>query len=287
MPERPPARRDGSMSLLVDVMTHTLDESYAEAAERRSRTTAAPGPTLLQGLRRTAVVLLLVVLGLLSGTAAAQVRARSAELDDVRSSLAAEVQRRTRESDALVGELERLRAQVQQLQAEALGSDGDGRDAAAGLEALALAAGTVPVTGPGLVVELDDAPPAEPEAVPDPQARGGAAGQGRVLDRDLQDAVNGLWAAGAEAVSVNELRLSALTAIRSAGEAVLVDFRPLSPPYVVRAVGDPEGLERRFEDNGTGPRLADYSKLYGIEVQVRRAERLRLPAATAPGLEGP
>jgi uncharacterized protein YlxW (UPF0749 family) len=70
--------------------------------------------------------------------------------------------------------------------------------------------------------------------------------EGRVRDADLQDVVNGLWAAGAEAVAVDGQRLTALSAIRSAGESVLVDLRPLSPPYTVEAVGDPAALEVGF-----------------------------------------
>ena len=58
--------------------------------------------------------------------------------------------------------------------------------------------------------------------------------------------VNGLWAAGAEAVAVNGQRLTALSAIRSAGDAILVDYRPLTRPYVVVAIGDPRTLQSRF-----------------------------------------
>ena len=268
------------MSLLVDVMTHTLDSGYAEAARRREQQCGQPRGG------RLSVLVLLVLLGALSGTAAAQVRARSGELDVVRAGLVREVERRTGGSDALAAEVARLRAQVQQLQTGVLTGDAQGRQAARDLAALRLAAGAVAVTGPGLVVRMDDAPrPSAPDPVPVDEARGGTPAEGRVLDRDLQDAVNGLWAAGAEAVSVNDLRLSALTAIRSAGEAVLVDFRPVSPPYVLRAIGDPAALERRFDDNGTLPRLAGYAELYGIEVEVRRADLLRLPAAGVPDLE--
>lgn len=114
--------------------------------------------------------------------------------------------------------------------------------------------------------------------------RPGTAPEGRVQDRDLQDVVNGLWAAGAEAVSVNGQRLSALTAIRSAGDAILVDLRPLTPPYVVAAVGDPEGLELGFVDGPSGRRLQTFTSLYGITFEVRREQELSLPGAAAPDL---
>ncbi len=270
---------DGSMSLLVDMMSNTLDSSYLEASRRRTgeRTADVAGPA---PVRRRTVVPLLVVLGVLTGTAAAQVRSRAREVDGDRAALVSEVQRRTAQSDALETDLERLRGELAAEQDRALGASTQGQQAAERLSALGLSAGTVPVTGPGLVVRLDDAEAAATEA----SERGGQAGTGRVLDRDLQDAVNGLWAAGAEAVSVNDLRLTALTAIRSAGEAVLVDFRPLSPPYVLRAVGDAGALQRRFTSGPAGRRLATYPGLYGIGLSVERSGRLSLPAAGAPDL---
>lgn len=105
-----------------------------------------------------------------------------------------------------------------------------------------------------------------------------------MLDRDLQEAVNGLWAAGAEAVAVNGLRLSTLTAIRSAGEAVLVDFRPISPPYVVEAIGAPDELRRRFQGGAAGQTLSELTVRYGIRVSVDDADTLRLQAAGVPDL---
>lgn len=67
----------------------------------------------------------------------------------------------------------------------------------------------------------------------DDAANGLRDGRDRVLDMDLQILTDGLWQAGAEAISVNGHRLSALTAIRGAGEAITVDNRSLT-----RAVPD-------------------------------------------------
>jgi len=105
-----------------------------------------------------------------------------------------------------------------------------------------------------------------------------------VLDRDLQQLVNGLWAAGAEAVSVNDLRVSARTAIRSAGEAVLVDLRPLSPPYVVRAVGAPATLQTSFVDGAPGRRLATYASVYGLRLSVEASDALTLAGSALTDL---
>ena len=276
----PPRRVDGSMSLLVDTMRDTLDPAYAERAARRAG--APPPGTGRQALRLGTTALVLMALGLVTGTAVAQVRERSAAGSGLRAELADEVRDRTDATDALAVQAQRLRDQVAAEQEALLGADAAGRAAAARLAALGLASGTVPVRGPGVVVRLDDAPAGEQDGE-DP-LRGGTAVDGRVQDRDLQDLVNALWAAGAEAVSIDDQRLTTLTAIRSAGDAVLVDFRPLSPPYEVRAVGDPGDLELELLDGPTGRRLATYTSLYGIVFEVQRDDDLELPGAATPDL---
>lgn len=287
-PPGAPARRvDGSMSLLVDMMANTLDEAYAERAARTAG--GGPGgpseqaPTRSGGLGRRAVAgLVVLALGVVTGTAVAQVRARQEATTGLRADLAGEVRDRTAETDQLAREAERLREDLDAAQAELLGADAAGRAAAEQLRLLGLASGTLPVTGPGVRVVLDDAPP--PEDAPDATLRGGTPLDGRVQDRDLQDLANGLWAAGAEAVDVNGQRLTALTAIRSAGDAVLVDFRPLSPPYVVRAVGDAAALELELLDGPTGRRLTTYASLYGLRFSLERSDELSLPGAGTPQL---
>ena len=98
--------------------------------------------------------------------------------------------------------------------------------------------------GPGAVVTLTDAPVTEGEEGADVE---------RVLDSDIQRAVNGLWSVGAEAIAVNGQRLTAQSAIRSAAGAILVNYRPLKPPYRVEAIGPPD-LAERFQGDRRMPR---------------------------------
>src|SRR6478609_1448482 len=171
-----------------------------------------------------------------------------------RAALQQEIQRRSAGLDADQVSLDQLRAQVAQLQRQALSARG-GDGLAQRAQLLGLLSAEVPVTGSGLKITMNDAASASTGAGgADPRATAGK-GEDRVLDRDLQIVVNGLWAAGAEAIAVNGQRLTALSAIRSAGEAILVDFRPLSPPYVLRAVGDSATLQRRFTAGAAGRRL--------------------------------
>jgi uncharacterized protein YlxW (UPF0749 family) len=116
-------------------------------------------------------------------------------------------------------------------------------------------------------VQLDDGP---------------GGGDNRVVDRDLQAVVNALWAAGAEAVAVNHQRLTTQSAIRQAGEAVLVNFQPVLAPYTILAIGDPVALETSFATSRAAARMRGLSQLYGIDFHYQRSEQVAVPSA--PGL---
>ena len=259
------------------MMTNTLDEAYAERAARtRAPRGAGQGPAP-RG-RRAVTALALVAVGAVSTAAVTQVRDRQQDEGGLRGQLAAEALERTAQSAALDRRAQALRAELPRLRDAALSVDAAGTALAQRLTSLGLASATTPVVGPGLVVTLDDAPPAQ-----DLQASP-VGDDGRVRDTDLQDTVNVLWAAGAEAISINGQRLTALTAKRSAGAAVLVDLLPLSPPYVVRAVGPAADLELGLLDGEVGSRLMTYEQLYGLRLDVRREQELRLAGAADPDL---
>ncbi|WP_433479650.1 DUF881 domain-containing protein [Spirillospora sp. CA-142024] len=132
-----------------------------------------------------------------------------------------------------------------------------------------------------MVVTLADAPRETP---PGHSAPARAADRGRVYDQDLQVLVNGLWAAGAQAVGINGRRLTPTTAIRTAGEAILVDYRPLGSPYEVTALGDPGRLRDAFTGSAADRRLAALKERLGIGYGIRGEDEVRLPAAGTPRL---
>lgn len=267
-------RPDASMSLLTQVMTDTVDEGYAEAARRRANEDAAGEPPQ-RGWTGPGLFVGLLLIGLVLAGAVVEVRERATATNEARSALLDEVQRRVSAVDAAAADLAVLRADIGRMRDEALAAGGaPGAATGEQLERLELASGSVPVEGPGLTVTIDDAEPVD----------GPPRAEDRVLDRDLQSLVNGLWAAGAEAVSVNDQRLTSLSAIRSADIAILVDYRPLLPPYVVRAVGDARAMEPAFADSTAGRELRLLVDNYGFRFDVARTERLRLPGAAALSL---
>lgn len=120
---------------------------------------------------------------------------------------------------------------------------------------------------------LSDAPEQDTEAT--------GCEYGRILDLDVQRLVNGLWAAGAEAVSVGGQRLTSLTAIRSANDAILVGYRPIAAPYEVLAIGDPRTLEARLAAGEAGDWFSSLVDLCGIGYTVETVDNVSLPGAPA------
>lgn len=132
--------------------------------------------------------------------------------------------------------------------------------------------GTVAVTGPGLQITVDD-------------ADGTTDGtRDQVLDVDLRTMVNGLWQSGAEAVAINGHRLSALTAIRGAGDAITVDYRSLTRPYRVEAIGDPLTMQARFVESAGGIWWNDLAQNRGMKYQTSSVEDITLAADPGIGL---
>jgi uncharacterized protein YlxW (UPF0749 family) len=129
-----------------------------------------------------------------------------------------------------------------------------------------------------LRVTLDDAPTAEDAVGGDPRADTDFD-MGVLFDSDLQIVVNGLWAAGAESIAVNGQRLTAVSAIRSAGRAILVDFRALRRPYVISAIGDPAKMQAGFASGAAGAYVQSMRDNAHIRADIATSDKLVLPGA--------
>lgn len=260
------------MSLLTNVMDHSLDEGYAEAAARKRAEGSGGMPRTLRAKLGLAAGLVLAALVVTVGGAQARVAAPAVAKE--REELIDRIDRETETADKLEGDVDELRDDVSARQREALRDSGGGQTVLAGM-----LAGAVEVHGPGVKLVVDDAEEASTGGDGDPRETSGFSDTGRVRDRDLQRVVNGLWASGAEAVSVNGQRLTALSAIRAAGDAILVDNRPLVPPYTLLAVGDGKNLSAGFQDSADGLYLHALQENFGIRTALSVESDVRLPAA--------
>ncbi|GHA15797.1 membrane protein [Streptomyces echinoruber] len=266
------SRPDASMSLLTNVMDHSLDDGYAEAAARKEAAGTAGMPKTVKAKLSLAAGLVLAALVVTVGAAQARVAAPTVAKE--RQELLDRIDRETAQADRLEQSVDELRDEVGARQREALKSGGSGR-----AELVGLLAGATEVRGPGVRLVVNDAKEATGGGDGDPRETSGFSDTGRVRDRDMQRVVNGLWASGAEAVAINGQRLTSLSAIRAAGDAILVDNKPLVPPYTVLAVGDGKRLSTRFQDSADGLYLHALQDNYGIRTSISVESDLRLPAA--------
>ncbi|MGW1728787.1 DUF881 domain-containing protein [Streptomyces sp. NPDC002306] len=281
MPQQPPVRStftrpsrpDASMSLLTNVMDHSLDDGYAEAAARKTAAGAGGLPRTLSAKLGLAAGLVLAALVVTVG--AAQARVAAPVVAKERQELIDRIDREAEAADKLEGSVDRLRDDVGARQREALSQSGGGDQS----ELLGILSGAAEVHGPGVKLVVNDAKEATTGGDGDPRETSGFTDTGRVRDRDMQRVVNGLWESGAEAVSINGQRLTALSAIRAAGDAILVDNKPLVPPYTVLAVGDGKRLSTRFQNSADGLYLNALQENFGIRTSISTEGDVRLPAA--------
>ncbi|HLW48938.1 MAG TPA: DUF881 domain-containing protein [bacterium] len=123
--------------------------------------------------------------------------------------------------------------------------------------------GRRPAQGPGLVVTLA----APSQRVVTPQAQ------------DVAAVVNELWAAGAEAVAVNGVRVLAVEGFAGDPAGVRLRHRLLHDPFRIVAIGDAATLEGALLVRGG---IVDGLEGVGLNVTVARSAYLRTSASDAP-----
>jgi len=251
---------DASMDLLNQISRQPVDPDYALAAARGTDSSGG----------RWTLGLLAIIIGALFAVAALQTTRAAPALQSERSELISRVQTAEREQDQLRGRVTTLTQEIATLRAAALGDDDAARVVESRIDALDPVVGNVAVDGPGVLIVVDDSPSAAADA------------RDRVLDIDLQVLANGLWEADAEAVAINGHRLSGLTAIRSAGDAITVDYRSLTRPYRVEAIGNPRTLQARFVESSAGAWWNDLAQNRRMRYEISDVKQLDL--AADPGI---
>ena len=181
------------------------------------------------------------------------------------SDLATLVRTRQTQVSTLDNEVSELDAQVQSFSSTPQSGSPD--------EDAFTARSTRPVSGPGVQITLSDAPPGQIPA--------GATPNDLVIhQQDIEDTMNALWAGGAEAMTVQGVRITNRTVIRCIGNVILVDGTSYSPPYVIQAIGDPDTLRATVTAN---PRMVNYQAYvtkYGLGWDMQTKDSLSFAPAT-------
>jgi uncharacterized protein YlxW (UPF0749 family) len=258
--------------LLIDLTTNPLDPGYAEAAARRG---GARAPW--RWPQQAAVAVGCALVGFALVVAYVHTHRGAPQAAKVHDQLVSRVREQQRSVSSLAATAARLNDQIAEIREQALGAVDAGFG---GVDRALALAGDTAVSGPGVEVVLTEPARATPTA--SGRAGTGALAQGNILtDRDVRSVVNELWHDGAEAISVNNLRLTPDSAIRFAGEAVLVDFQPITSPYTIRAIGAPDDLVTAFAQSEVASRYHTLVSADGVGFSFAEKKKLSLPAGTS------
>jgi uncharacterized protein YlxW (UPF0749 family) len=261
-------------NFLLELFNNPLDPGYGDAARRQAE--FGPRPPWRRRGAYALKITTLVATGFLLAVSYREVVVSQPAQNTAHAGLVSQVKTEQARTDALQQQDDKLRQQVSAAQQNLLGPASAQLNQIRQQEA---ATGLAAVSGPGVVVTLTDAPaPIDPNT-----GKANPAQVNRVLDVDIQTVVNGLWAGGAEAIAINGQRITGTSAIRTAGSAILVDFRPLASPYAVSAIGPPQ-LSDRFDHSAAAANLRGLATQYGLGFATAIAANLQLPAATGPSL---
>jgi uncharacterized protein YlxW (UPF0749 family) len=169
--------------------------------------------------------------------------------------LASLVSSESDEYDALQERVAELNAEVARLTAKV--NDRDVKRLQRKVERLKDPAGLVARTGPGVTITLSDAPE---EVIAAAEDAGRDVNDNLVHQQDIQTVVNAMWKGGATAVVIQGQRVVSTTGIKCEGNAVQLQGRPYSQPYVISAVGDPVRLAAAIDEDAYVTDYRTYSE---------------------------
>lgn len=164
----------------------------------------------------------------------------------------------TVERDSLLKEISKLSIDIykyRQLHKEnTLGLD----EAIRSLEAIKIASGDIDVTGKGIQIKINDV--------------------NKILAAyDLIDLIQELKASGAEALSVNGIRITARSFFTRNDGELYVDNKKVGFPVIVAAIGDPSVMEQALKM--PGGYISTLTLLEGINVDISKQEKIYIGAA--------
>ena len=259
-------RIDASLdALLADALTSDYEGTDKKKYRIRSKRNSIQ--ILIVAASATLVTIVL-------GMAIAQTRSQASENSATRDALVQRVQAADRRVQALEASVVTAQNDLIAAESAILAGTSLGEQAQQRLERLRIATGQTQVSGSGITVTIDDAPSDSDTTI--------ESESGKVLDGDLQLVINGLWQSGATHIAINERRLTPTTAIRSAGRAILVNYRPLTPPYVITAISpDANQMAGTFRESSAGLLLEELEASYGVFWELHTVGEVTLPAAAS------
>jgi uncharacterized protein YlxW (UPF0749 family) len=174
------------------------------------------------------------------------------------------------QQDELKRRIVALRGDIQGLEEQGTGSAATIRDLNDRLQEARVAAGLLPLRGTGIVLKLEDS------TAPTPP--GGNEADYLVGAKDLRAVVSLLWQTGAEAVAINDERLTSSSSIVDVGGSVLVNAAYLTGPYEIKAIGPDDLFDRLSAAPGWGEFVRVRRGSFGIGISWAEPGQIEMPA---------
>ena len=185
--------------------------------------------------------------------------------------VAATIARLEAEQAELKARIADMRRRIGELQSSSTQGASSQNEVNGRIEQARIGSGMTALEGPGIVATLNDSTDSTVPPNEDPANY-------IIHDYDLRDVLNALWAAGAEAISLNGERLVSTSSLYCVGTTILCNATRLSPPYEVRAIGDPEALEAAVRNAPQMEKLNQRALIYDIPITVEQRESVEVPA---------
>ncbi|TCD54797.1 DUF881 domain-containing protein [Alloscardovia theropitheci] len=257
-------RTRSSSQLLEDLMQHPLDPMFEDAT-----LTAHTITPVRRYITQFFSFLICVAVGIAGTQVVRNLQGDSRE--KVRTELASQVTSATQDAQRLENSVRQQRSELSRLTRQSQSE----AETVEKLQNTNITTAQSAVVGDGLVVTLTDSVSANDSS---PQGRV-TDGQNntKVTDNQLQYIISLLWAGGAEAISVNDLRLGPQTSVRAAGDTILIGVTGIQSPYTIQAIGDASQMESASRARG---RTEQMLRSAGIGITFAHRGGLQLPAAS-------
>lgn len=166
--------------------------------------------------------------------------------------------------DNTYAKVEKLEKELEELQTSASVNSDEANELQEKLKEYKKILGLTEVSGNGLEITLKDGDENQSKSVL----------SSIVHDGDILQVVNALRNAGADAISVNDQRIVNTSAISCIGNVVKINGEKVGPPYVIKAIGNPEWLYGAIEMNGG---YVSNLRREGVDVEVKKVKDITIP----------
>ncbi len=263
--------RESSSHLLDDLINHPMDPLFEDSTLTVHMMTPAR-----RWLTRIVSFILCIFVGIMGAQAIRVLQINTRE--KIRAELASQLTTRVEEADKEEKEVSALRAKISALISSQSNSSND-----ASINRTQMMNATTKVSGRGITMTLSNTVKTSDDDSDSARVTDGQSA-GNVSDIILQVLVSRLWAGGAEAISVNNVRLGPQTSIRLAGESILVGVTVVSSPYKIKAIGKQSTLTSMIDEKHN-PKFYKQLKTAGISASITNSQKLTLKAVSSAKLD--